>query len=102
MSPVMLLVNDAVPVPSVVFESPVVGLPERFQHTPFAVITPLLSDAMLLPPLVAVVPAIFVSAVVAGAEGRDTVAVVPEMKIFLFGKYLLAEPAHGYIRIDNV
>ena len=47
--PVMLLVNEPVPVPSVVFDPVIVGFADVPQHTPLAVIADPPSDVILPP-----------------------------------------------------
>jgi hypothetical protein len=62
-SPVMLLSNVPVPLPSVVCASATVGVPVVFQHTPRAVTVAPQSD-ITFPPLTALVCVIDVIAVV--------------------------------------
>jgi hypothetical protein len=61
--PVILLINCPVLLPSVVFESAVVGFEDVLQQTPFAVIADLPSD-VAIPPLVALVKVILVTGLV--------------------------------------
>ena len=61
--PVMLLVKEPVPLPSIVLKFAIVGLGVVFQQTPRAVIAAPPS-AVMLPPLMAVVPVIVLTAVV--------------------------------------
>ena len=62
-SPVKLLTNTPVPLPSVVWLSAIVGLELILQHTPLAVTVAPPSD-VTFPPLVAVVVVMFVTVVV--------------------------------------
>jgi len=72
-SPVRLLTNTPVPLPSVVLLSAIVGLGVVLQQTPLAVTVAPPSD-VIFPPLVAVVWVIFVMAVVV-MVGRSAIVV---------------------------
>ena len=61
MSPVILLANVPIPVPSVVWLSVISGLADVFQQTPLAVTVAPPSE-LILPPLIAVVVVIDVTA----------------------------------------
>ena len=75
-SPVILLVNEPVPIPSVVFvESEIVGLVVVPQTTPLAVME-LPPSAVMFPPLVAAEEVIEVAATVAEMVAKDPTDVV--------------------------
>ena len=75
-SPVILLVNEPVPIPSVVFVvSEIVGLVVVAQTTPLAVME-LPPSAVMFPPLVAVEDVIDVAATVAEIVAKDPTDVV--------------------------
>ena len=90
-NPVMELVNEPVPVPSVVLLSAVVGLALVLQQTPLAE-TAAPPSLVIFPPLVAVVVAISDTATVAATVGLAAQAEPPTILVQATPLYTWASP----------